>query len=486
MPDLQNESQKDENKANSQIAPSRQARIAPIAANILNTVGPVLSTVSTAAGYSWSVNVAETMIAANIGSAFTFAANTLNFWGARNDYSARRSEIAKEIKAMPKICDSGIDSVLFTTKDMPMDEEAYYFYKDEDIWIFIRKKDGESEPIRLTENGRLEQNSPASLQLLLPIIHEKLKSLSDDKPKLINGKLGIALAYLAESLIKADPNLAPVRTLSEEQKGWLAINTHSVVYISQALCLAACAAAAVAYGVAAAQPSTNTAETSDGASNEYIDPILPLGYISASIAFQSLGYCISTLGTNSQNQKKVQLEKEYSSMRADRDKLQVTSNQKQKIKELIAYFSWFMKQVQGVEQNFILFLENENEMSPDLFRKLILNELHIFLDVLDSIRNELKPVDIDKSASLKIGEFKDEIIDLSSKIEEDFVNCQKIGKRVVQILREALSSIGNHIAETFLQDELTHKNETENESAVDSEVSVHVQDEGSSHRLTFD
>ena len=174
MPGPQNKKQKGKSKANSQIAHLDRTVVVPIAANTLNTVGPVVSTVSTAAGYSWSVNVTGTMIAANIGSAFSFAANTLNFWGARNDYSARRSKMAEEIAAMPEIRDSGIESVVFVKEDMPMAEGGYYFYKDqsEDIWVAIRNDKSELHSIPLTINGGgLEQNSTVLLHLLLPIIY---------------------------------------------------------------------------------------------------------------------------------------------------------------------------------------------------------------------------------------------------------------------------------------------------------------------------
>lgn len=476
MPGPQNKSQKDERKANNQKKSSGQSMVVPIAANTLNTVGPILSTVSTAAGYSWRVNVTGTMVTANIGSACTFAANTLNFWGARNDYINRRSEISEEIMAMPKICDSGIGSVTLVTENMPMDEDGYYFYKDGNAVIFAVIKDSdELKTVKLAQSDLFEQNGSALQDLLFPIISQEFESLSKDKPKAITGKLGIALAYLVESLIEASLNLSPIKTLSREQKGLLTKNIHYVVYVSQILCLVACAVAAVAYGVATTV-QTNKAESSDGYPNKYIDPILPLGYISASIAIQSIAYFISALAINSQNKNKERIEKEYTNIRAARDKLQVTSSQKQKIKESIAYFSSFAKQVHGVKQRCSLLLESRNEMNPDLFNKLILNELGILSGILDSIRSELKLENLDGSVSLEMAEVKDGIRDLSEDINTDVIeSIVSIENKIIELSDRALCSIADHIKRSFLQEKPIHGNEI----AIDDEVSVHVQNRNS-------
>lgn len=466
--------EQDKNKADSQVRPGRSSWFSTAAA-LSNVIGPVLGTVSTAAGYSWRVNVAGTMVGSSIAGIFGFAGSAFGFWGAHNDYVDLRNGIAEEVAGMPLIYGSGFDSVLCVTQKENIDEDGCYLFKDEDEAISaIIVKDGMSEEFELNDYNHPWQH------LLLPLIQWPEK----DSGK-IDGDLGLALVNLIENLEpKLKSILVPIMPITPEQTSYLRkfiYGAHTLVTLGATGC---CIAETAAYGWVSSQTNAEPTDISQGyvdTSDKYADPVFPEWYISTSLFIKTIAVLSAAGITFYQNQREKKLTEEHSNRRIDRDAKQAIANQKESIEKIKICFFSYIERLHNVNQSCRQLLEVSNDIREKSLILLLRDYLKSAQGIFHSLKNEpkLQPIgvgDIREKALIIIESIEHQIGLLLEKINQGTIKPKEaLGKDIPQLLENASIQLVEAFRLLILSGNLFEK--------INSDNAVEINDSRSSLRF---
>lgn len=338
-------------------------------ATISSFLGPALGIISTGVGYSWRVNVPGTMVSASAGGAITFMGNAFSFFGGNEDYRNLRNRFSESIMGIPKIEDSGVDSVTLIFSDeeistgtqieISVDQEYKQPSHDNKIDYYLHKNKGD---ITLTVkcNGQILMHNALGFDKLNKL--EKLvlnTTISANDPGkedtvIITGDNAFALINLIEaSLTKEIGDFKhsiqhSVETFPDEDKTRCNIkgSFNSTMYLIQIIGFVFCLVQSIRYGKTA-QADNNAVDTSSG----YIDSSFPEAFIVSSLIAQLCATAINLALLSYQKVQTNSLTIEYDNKREEGDKRQGLANEKQKIKENMLRLNPIYEELDDIRTN---------------------------------------------------------------------------------------------------------------------------------------
>lgn len=289
---------------------------------------------------------------------------------------------------MPQIRDSGIQMVTCLTEDSlnSTSEDGYYLRRSQDengtMHIFaIIVENGDGKEFELNDHD----------DILRDFILQMIK-WPENTDKIIDGKLGLALVNLIEQHPKGPG--APLVLIEhlQEQNNRSRLTKAKIAYGTQLAALVVCVVGSIGYGI-----SSSSSDPVDSNSDGYIDPIFPIGYISASLALQAAAVLVNGIMVYGQNRKTSQLEAAHSQRRSDRDEIQTLINGKNGVKENIACLFPYYNKIRSIREQIEIILdatkesssshENLTKLYSPRFRQFAIKVENIIMDLAHITKN---------------------------------------------------------------------------------------------------